>query len=147
MFVCCGFGRFFRVVDQLDIWREVESLEEMGEGDELATAKAWRADIPEYMGEKIKPLGDRTFRQILKSLPPRGRMAKAMTLAEQIAATARPLGRVEFDEYDQDELNNLGEPYPILSLHFHDADPIRAMVDDCMNLAMQTSAIPNVVIP
>jgi hypothetical protein len=146
-FVCHGFGRFFRVVDHADVQQQIECLEEMGEGEELEQAKSLKADLPAYMGARVKPLSDRAYRKILYSLSPRTKLAKILALADEIERTALPVGRVQLDDYDEEALYDMGGCYPILSLHFHNTDPVRGTVDEALDNAMQSTASPNVMIP
>ena len=55
--------------------------------------------------------------------------------------------RVQLDDYDEEALYDMGGCYPILSLHFHNTDPVRGAVDEAMDNAMQSTASPNVMIP
>lgn len=146
-FVCHGFGRFFRVVDHSDVQQQIECLEEMGEGEEMEQAKSLKADLPVYMGARVKPLSDRAYRQILYGLSPRTKLAKILALADAIERVALPVGRILLDDYDEEALYDMGGCYPILSLHFHNTDPVRGAVDEAMDNAMQSTASPNVMIP
>ena len=146
-FVCHGFGRFFRVVDQEDVQQQIENLEELGEGEELKQAKSMKADLPLYMRERMKPLSDRTYREILHGLSPRTKLSKMLAMADEIERVAAAAGRVQLDDYDEEGLYDLGECYPILSLHFGNADLVRGAVDEVVNTVMQSTASPNVIIP
>jgi len=146
-FVCHGFGRFFRVVDHADVHQQIECLEEMGEGEEMEQAKSLKADLPAYVWARVKPLSDRAYRQILYSLSPRTKLAKILALADEIERVALPVGRIQLDDYDEEALYDMGGCYPILSLHFHNTDPVRGAVDEAMDNAMQSTASPNVMIP
>jgi hypothetical protein len=146
-FVVRGFGRFFRVVDHWDVFREIDYTEEDDDPEAIQRVKDLRASIPAYMGMKTRTLGRKTYRRILQSLPPNSNVARALKLADEIEAASQILPQIDLDETDRGLMDYLGNSYPLLSLHFHDVDSVRAAVDEVMNMAMQESPMPNVIIP
>jgi hypothetical protein len=54
---------------------------------------------------------------------------------------------MELTQDERDSLDNLGNSYPVFSLHFYSMDAVRATLDSEGNLIMQTTPLPNTIIP
>jgi hypothetical protein len=54
---------------------------------------------------------------------------------------------MELTQDERDSLDNHGNSYPVFSLHFYSMDAVRATLDSEGNLIMQTTSLPNTIIP
>jgi hypothetical protein len=140
---CC---RWFRVWDHKDLTWEIECLAENCEdANDRDTVAAWKADIPRYMNRK--PLPDRDYNRIVRKLSPRSKFRKLMELAAELQDVSRNASPTELTQEERDSLDNHGNSYPVFSLHFYSMDAVRATLDSEGNLIMQTTPLPNAIIP
>ena len=150
-FVPHGFGHFFRVLDHANLQQEIENIDEMCDPDDedeqetIARAKSYKAEIPRYL--KRKPLPDTIFRRIVKRLPPHSQVRQALELADEMEWLTVSTPRVELDDQDNDLLYDCGVERPVISLHFHNWDGLRGLLDDEMNQAMECMPYPSAFIP
>ena len=106
---------------------------------------AWKADIPRYMNRK--PLPDRDYARIVRKLSPRSRFRKLLELAAELQDVSHSASPTELTQEERDSLDNHGNSYPVFSLHFYSMDAVRATLDSEGNLIMQTTPLPNTIIP
>ena len=140
---CC---RWFRVWDHKDLTWEIECLAENYEdANDRDTAAAWKADIPRYMNRK--PLPDRDYNRIVRKLSPRSKFRRLLELAAELHDVSHSASPMELTQDERDSLDNHGNSYPVFSLHFYSMDAVRATLDSEGNLIMQSTPLPNTIIP
>src|ERR1035437_3225181 len=94
-----------------------------------------------------KPLPDLDYNRIVSKLMPRYKFRRLLELAAELQDVSRSASPMELTQDERDSLDNHGNSNPAFSLHFYSMNAVGATLASEGNLIMQTTPIPNTIIP